>query len=59
MPERSSHKPSQLFGLGFIQNQLTGRAALAMLPPEKPMLRTTLDHRTTPPAKKSPRDRYN
>jgi hypothetical protein len=59
MSERSCNQPAQLLSLNLIQNQLTGRAAFAMLPPEKPMLRTTLDHLTTPPTKEGFRDRYN
>jgi hypothetical protein len=44
MPQASGDQPTQLLRLGFIQKKLTGRAALAMLSPEKTVLRATLDH---------------
>jgi len=44
MPQASRDQPTQLLRLGLIQKKLTGRAALAMLSPEKTVLRATLDH---------------
>jgi hypothetical protein len=42
--QTACHQSAELLRLGLIQNQLTGRAALAKLSPEKSVLRATLDH---------------
>jgi len=44
MPQPTRHQSAKLFCFGLIQKKLTCRAALAMLSPEKSVLRATFNH---------------